>query len=651
MEARLAMTRPNRSLAFVLVCSFVFCFCPAAAQLNSQSGAQDQQRTTTRTDATEQRNGTYEQQNSANGTGDSEVAPSASYQPDDLTAGAKSTSDEGRSVRDNASDGNARDRNKPSDRPVRIDRLSEFELFVSNIAGHRVRRFGYDLLVPESRDFAAPPTTAVPSDYRINPGDELIVGLTGTVQANNLRLTVDQDGRVFIPKVGSVRVGGVPHRDLQSAIASQVARQYRQFSVSVSIGKLHGITVYVTGFAATPGSYTVSSLSTVVNAVFAAGGPAMGGSFRSIQVRRSGRLVSDFDLYEFLLKGDKTGDIVLQNGDVINIAPIGAQVAVIGSVNREAIYEVHADDTMNDVLLYAGGANTVADISRLHVLDPSLDSGWQELTPTALLSRKASRGQVLRVLSTVGIAQPSERLHSLVTISGEVARPGRYFVKPGTTLNEVVVMAGGLTSQAFPYGAVFVRDSLRKQQKANFEKALNELKITLTAQPLTSATSQGQNMAYRLSALDSLVDQLRARQIDGRLVLQSSSADRQFQGNFVLENNDELFVPSTPLSVGVYGMVNSSADFRFTPGLTVKDYVKMAGGYSRFADKGHVFVVRANGTLLGGGSANGAKAMPGDLIFIPINSERGAFWAKLRDLLSFGMQSTLTAAAVVSATK
>lgn len=651
MEARQAMTSPSRSLAFALVWCLIFGLGQASAQSRSQSGASDQQQSTRNSGGSDQQSNTYDQQNTTGNTGSGNTGASESYEPDNLNADAQAVPAEGQSDQDRISGSNARKRDNSSRRTVLEAKPSEFEEFVSKLSGRKIRRFGAELLVPESRDFSAPSTTAVPPDYRINPGDELVIGLTGSVQANNLRLTVDKEGRIFLPKVGPVRVGGVPYRDLQGVIASQVGRQYRQFRVSVSIGKLHGITVYVTGFATAPGSYTVSSLSTVVNAVLSAGGPSAGGSFRSIQVRRAGRLVANFDLYDFLLKGDNSADVVLQNGDVIFIAPSGAQVAVIGSVNREAVYEVRAGDTLNDVLLYAGGANTVADLTRLHVLDPALSNGWQEFAPVDALSQKATRGQVLRVFSTTGLAQPSQRLQSIVTISGEVLRPGRYFVKPGTTLDEVIVMAGGLTPQAYPYGAVFVRDSLRRQQKLNFEKALSELQITLTAQPLTSALARDEELRYRNSAVTALVDQLRQRRAEGRLVLQTMPTDNYVRGNLVVENNDELFIPPTPPSVGVYGLVNSSADFVFTPGLAIKDYIKLAGGYSRFADKKHLIVIRANGTVLGGNGVAGAKALPGDLIFVPVDSERGAFWAKLRDVLSFGFQGVLTAATVVSATK
>lgn len=527
----------------------------------------------------------------------------------------------------------------------------EFERFVSEITGKPVRRFGADLLVPGARDFTAPPVVSVPPDYRINPGDEIRLGLTGTVQATNLRLTVDPDGRIFVPEVGAIQVAGAPYRELQALIGRAVSRQYRDFTATVSITRLHGITIYVTGFAATPGSYTVNSLSTIVNAVLAAGGPAAGGSFRSVQLRRGGKLVADFDFYDFLLKGDKSADAVLENGDVLFVAPAGAQVAAIGSVNAEAIYEARAGDTLNDVLRYAGGVNTVADARRLHLLDPMSDRGWQELTPQDAATTPAQRGLVLRVLSGVGITQPVQRLPSLVTVGGEVNKPGRYFVQPGTTLDQVIALAGGLTDQAYPFGAVFVRDSLRRQQGYNFGKAVDELKVTLTAEPLVRYENQDKDLSARQNAVEALVRQLQDRRIEGRLVLPVTPGDRALPATFMVENNDSLIIPTRSLAVGVYGMVNSSADFRFMPGARIRDYLAMAGGFNRLADKRHVFVVRANGTLVSGRRTLDAAAVPGDLVFVPIDSQRGAFWARLKDLLGFSFQGALAAASIVAVTK
>jgi len=517
---------------------------------------------------------------------------------------------------------------------------SEFEVLVSKVVDKPLRRFGANLLVPEARDFTAPPTTTVPPDYRINPGDELLVGLTGSVEASNLRLTVDSDGRIFIPRVGAVNVAGTRYGDLQGLIASQVSRQYRNFRVAVSIGQLRGITVYVTGFAAQPGSYTVSSLSTLINAVLAAGGPSAGGSFRSIQVRRDGQLISDFDLYDLLLKGDKSADVLLQNGDVIYIAPAGAQVAVIGSVNVEAIYEARAGETTYDVLLYAGGINTVADNTRLLVLDPTKPGGWQEFTPQQIQARVASRAEIVRILPATGLAQPLLRQPALVTLSGEVARPGRYYVQPGTPLSAVVEQAGGLTSQAYPYGAVFTRDSVRETQRLSYERAIRDLDLLLTTQPLTSVSQGEQLQPTRLATVQSVVSQLMSRKPDGRLVLEVVPADRTLPGDLIVENNDTIYVPPQPITVGVFGAVPSPASFQYLQDETIGDYLRRAGGPQKLADKSQIFVVRANGTLIAQGrglfrgSVLSQKAYPGDLIFVPVDATRGEFWARFRDITS-----------------
>ena len=522
---------------------------------------------------------------------------------------------------------------------------SEFERYVSQIADKPLRRFGSSLLVPGSRDFTAPPTATIPPDYQLNPGDEIQIGLTGSVEANNLRLTIDSEGRIFVPRVGAVNVGGVRYGDLQPLIARAVSRQYRNFRVAASVGRLHGVTVYVTGFARTPGSYTVSSLSTLVNAVLAAGGPSAGGSFRSIQVRRNGHLASDFDLYDLLLKGDRSADIVLQNGDVIYIAPAGAQVAVVGSVNVEAIYEARSNETLQDMLLYAGGVNTVADDTRLLLIDPTKPGGWQQLTPPQVQTKTASRGEILRVLPAIGIAQPLVRLPALVTVSGEVERPGRYYVPPGTPLSSVLAQAGGLTQQAYVYGTVFTRDSVRQTQRQSYRRAVSDLELALNAQPLTSATQTTSFDATRMQAVQSIVDQLRQREPDGRMVLNVTPADSILPGSVVVENNDAIYVPPQPVTVGVFGAVASPASFQYVRGQTIGDYLAQAGSFQKIADKSKIFVVRANGTLIAK-SVSRQRALPGDLIFVPINATRGEFWARVRDIASALTPAIVTTAAV-----
>lgn len=518
---------------------------------------------------------------------------------------------------------------------IEISPPSEFESFVSTIVGKPLRRFGSELLVPGARGFTSPPTAAIPEDYRLNPGDEIALALAGPVQATNLRLTIDSEGRIFVPNVGPVRLGGVRYGDARTVLDSAISRQYRGFEMSATVARLGGLTVYVTGFAASPGAYSVGSLSTLVNAVLAAGGPSAGGSFRSIQLRRGGELISDFDLYDLLLRGDKSGDRVLQNGDVIYIAPTGEQVAVIGSVNSEAIFEVGPGETLSDALLYAGGVNTLADRSRLMVLDALGQSvaGWQELSAEQAQQRAAQRGDVIRVLSNAAIARPLRQQSVLVTISGEVARPGRYYFQPGTELATALAQAGGLTDEAFPYASVITRESVKLQQRQSFDRAIEDVEMVLKAQPLTSVNRAQLVHPANLTLVDSIVAQMREREPSGRLVFDLPVDAASLPAELVLENNDTIYVPPRPVTVGVFGSVPTPASFAYRSGLRIRDFVDLAGGIQKLGDKDEIFVVRANGTVVADGrSTLGAAALPGDLIFVPIEADRGEFWARLRDI-------------------
>ncbi|MBP2276071.1 polysaccharide biosynthesis/export family protein [Sphingomonas sp. PL20] len=529
-------------------------------------------------------------------------------------------------------------------------RPSEFETYVSDLAGKPLHRFGAELLTPEAGTFAAPPSVAVPGDYRLNPGDQLQLGLTGSVQAA-LRLTVDNEGRIFVPRVGAITVGGTRYADLHDVIAREVSRQYRQFNLDVTVARLRGITVYVTGFARRPGSITVSSLSTLVSAVMAAGGPSAGGSFRSLQLRRGGKLVSDFDLYDLLLKGDKTGDATLENGDVIYVAPAGDQVAVLGSVNQEAIFELAPNQTISDAIAYAGGTSTVADQARLLVLDTlGQKPGWQQLSADQARSTIVRRGAVVRVLSDLGIERPLGTQPVLITISGEVAKPGRYYVKPGTRLADVVAQAGGLSADAFPYASVITRESVKAQQRQSFDRAVKDMELLLTTQPLVSVNRAQMSSASSLSMIHSVVDQMRKREPTGRLVFDLPVNATALPGDVIVENSDSVFVPPRPVTIGVFGSVPSPASFAYHDGMSIGDFVKSAGGIQKLGDKNGVFVVRANGTVVAGGRrVLKAPALPGDLIFVPVDAARGEFWARLRDITGSLFSPLISAATIANA--
>jgi len=312
--------------------------------------------------------------------------------------------------------------------------LSEFQKFVASAAGEVLPVFGEDLFRNVPSTFAPLDLTPVPPDYAIGPGDEIRIRVWGQV---NFRadLRVDRSGEIYVPQVGGIHVAGLRFSELDQHLRSAIGRIYRNFDLNADLGQIRAIQVYMTGEARRPGVYTVSSLSTLADAVFACGGPSVEGSLRHIQLRRDGAVVTDFDLYALLLRGDKSKDVKLLPGDVIYIPPVGSQVAITGSVRNQAIYELLSTETIEDALKDAGGASTIASNARI-----SIDRTDQHQTRRAIeaafdaagLAMPLVDGDIVRILSIVPMYRKT------ITLRGNTASPGRFEWHAGMRLSDLI---------------------------------------------------------------------------------------------------------------------------------------------------------------------------------------------------------------------
>lgn len=246
----------------------------------------------------------------------------------------------------------------PMERYVRGQMTTDISLNIS--------QFGYELFSQPPTTFAPVDTASVGPDYVIGPGDEIKITLWGKVEGNYL-LVVDRDGNITIPKVGVLTVVGMNLGQLKSFIQKEISKYYKDFNINITLGNLRGIRVFVVGNAVRPGSYVVSNLSTLINALFASGGPSKTGSMRNIELKREGRTIVTFDMYDFILRGDKTKDVRLLPGDVIFIPPIGPVAAIAGSVKVPAIYELKGKTRVSELIGMAGGLLPTAFFGRVQV--------------------------------------------------------------------------------------------------------------------------------------------------------------------------------------------------------------------------------------------------------------------------------------------
>jgi protein involved in polysaccharide export with SLBB domain len=468
----------------------------------------------------------------------------------------------------------------------------------------------------------------------------------------DLRLTVDRTGSVFIPKVGRVTVSGVRNDSLQKAIELQAAKRFKGFELTVSVGRLHGIRVYVTGFAGAPGAYTLGSLSTLVNAVIAAGGPGPGGSFRSIELRRGASVVTHLDLYDLLIFGDKSRDVTLQSEDVVYIGPSYPQVAIFGSINRPGIFEIRPGETVKTLLSFAGGLNSVADGRRIMAERMSMRAQdlRQEFPMSVAGDMPLERADIVRVFSAVDFELPNGRQATLVRIDGEVNRPGDYLMPPGSKLSDLFAIAGGTTGRAFPFGTEFTRASVRKQQEEGYSRALQEFEATVTRNALTMRASSPEEVAQRSMQLDAvakLVSRLREQKPVGRIIM-AIKPDAPAFPDYYLENGDRLLIPPIPATVQVYGAVFSPGSYAFVNSTTIQQYLSLAGSVRREADRNSIFIVRADGSVRSNqqsGSVEKLEALPGDVVFVPDEMNRTTFMQDLKDVGSILFNFALGAAA------
>jgi protein involved in polysaccharide export with SLBB domain len=536
---------------------------------------------------------------------------------------------------------------------------SEFELFVRRlVAPLEIRRYGAELMLEPDDSGAADYSPLVPPDYLISAGDELVVTLWGSVDAD-LRLVVDRSGRISIPRVGPVMVAGQRYADLPAVIQRRVAQVFRNFELSVSLAQLRGVRVYVTGFVGRPGAYTVSSLATVSHALLKAGGPSAAGSFRQVQLRRGNQVLATLDLYDLMLKGERAGDLVVQAGDVVHVAAVGPQVAVVGSVNKPAIFELKAGETVTDVLRMAGGFTAVADRTRLAVerLDERSSTRIAEVTLPAGAGAPLGNGDVLRAFSAVDAALPVQRQNKRVRVEGEVNRPGEYVLPAQSSVADALAAAGGLTAAAYIFGTEFNRESVRITQQDNYDRALRDLETEMTrAATTTRATTADEAAAQQARSANvmRLVERLRAIRPNGRIVLQLPPDSRELP-NLALEDGDRIYVPPRSTTVGVFGSVFNGGSYLYHDGRSVEDYLRLAGGPTRGADERSTFVIRANGTVVsgrqtagwfGGGDLQGVSAQPGDTIFVPEEVNKTTLVQNLKDWTQILSQFGLGVAAI-----
>jgi protein involved in polysaccharide export with SLBB domain len=728
------------------------------------------------------------------------------------------------------------------------------------IGAEALQAFGYDIFEPNETGFDPQLTGPVPPDYVLGPGDTVRIQLFGNVNGI-YEIDVTRDGVLNIPEIGPVTVASLSFSEFREDVNRRVREMLIGTQVSVTMGQLRTIRIFVLGDVNRPGSYVVDSLATISSALYRSGGISRVGSLRDIHLKRGGTTTARLDLYDLFLHGDTSGDSRLQPGDVIFVSPVGPQVSVSGAVKRPAIYETRGKASIRDVIEMAGGllpqaypdgarleriesgaqrvviavdadsasagtANVLAgDLLVIPTVLPDLERAvtlaghvyragpyeWRDgmrlvdLIGTAnavkqggdldyvLIRREDPVNHSVSVVSSnlrTALAEPgsganlalqprdtvhvfnlafgrqraiqpileelllqsrigepyaevsitgqvkasgsypmepgmrvsdliraggnlAEQAYTLraevarygvvndeyrntevidvdldsilrgdvsadfllqehdnlrisklpdwdtlwaVLIEGEVKFPGEYRIRQGETLRSIVNRAGGLTDEAFPEGAIFLREALRKREQDQIETLARRLEADLTSQSLES---DGAASSEIMSTGRSLLAQLRSTEAVGRLVINlqgqtDGESMANLAGDVELREGDVLLVPKRAQEITVIGESQQNASHLYRPDLSRDDYIDLSGGLTRRADKKLIYVVRASGAIVaeGGskffGRSSSTNILPGDTIVVPLKTDRKPpleLWGSVTQIL---YQAAIAIAAVDS---
>jgi polysaccharide biosynthesis/export protein len=422
---------------------------------------------------------------------------------------------------------------------------------VDAIGAEALKPFGYNLFTQVPSTFAPTSDIPVPADYRIGPGDNLTIDLFGK-RSSQYQLVVNRNGALIVPDFGPIQVTGLSFDEVRGEILQRVSDQMIGVRASVTMGQLRSIRVFVVGDVTRAGAYTVSALSTITNALFASGGISKVGSLRNIELKRNGRTISRFDLYDLLLSGDTSKDRQLEHGDAIFVPAIGSTAAVMGEVQRPAIYELDDSATIGELIQTAGGLRPEADprVARLE----RIDAQHQRTVINLDLSDPADRNRRLQPGDMLNVPRVLDAKQA-VTLEGSVERTGAYAWREGIRLTDLL---GSL--QAFKPNADQRYVLIRR------ERAQDRRIEILSADATRAFQAKGTSEDPLLETRD-------------RVIVFSRQADRgpalaEILRELQLQSRDQTPRPT----VIINGRVRATGTYPLEGDMTVSDLIRAGGG-------------------------------------------------------------------------
>jgi protein involved in polysaccharide export with SLBB domain len=411
--------------------------------------------------------------------------------------------------------------------------------------------FGKDFFANDNISFSPNNNLSTPKNYDLGPGDELVISIWGAAE-QTYNVEVDREGNIIVPSIGPINVNGVDIDDATSKIKGALTRIYSGLSapinspykinLNVSLSATRTVQVNIIGEVEKPGTYSLSSLSTVLNALYAAGGPNYNGTFRNVRLVRNGDETIYFDLYEYLIYGVQKGNVTLRDQDVIIIEPYLSRIAINGQVKRNGFFELKDGETLNDLLKYTSGFTSSAykDVLLLE----RIEGDRKKIVEINTIN---SASEILKDGDEITVRSIIDDIQNKVEILGAVYRPGAYEYREGLTVTDLIEKAAGIMDNAFV-------------ERAIISRSLDGVSVTILPFSLADILNNG----------------------SGSIELKQNDVIRIYDKYDLVEKS----------FLAIKGAINSPKRIQYIESLTIEDLILLAGGFSNSADPSKIDVYR-----------------------------------------------------------
>jgi protein involved in polysaccharide export with SLBB domain len=500
---------------------------------------------------------------------------------------------------------------RPSSKLLKYEVIENWEKFkkLQNLE-NKSERYGLKLFNTMQSTFMPLNEPNFGSNYIIDYGDSISIDTFGSENVS-YTAAVKRDGTILINGIGSLMVAGLNFEQVADLISKKYEMAFIGIDVVVNLSSIRDINVLVTGSVLFPGIYTLSGNSNILQALNMVGGINENGTLRNVVLKRKGQDDINIDLYDALLNGDLENIPFLMSGDSIHIGPVKNLVRAGYGFNKVAVFELIEDESLNDLVEYAGGLLNESEKKYLKVVRFEDDRFVSyEINQNEFSSFK---------ISNLDSVYADKEAIGTVKISGNVKHPGKYSISSSDRILDLINRSGGYTDAAYPFGGSLHRESAKNLETNFANKSYQNLITFIASNPSTIGNGSGEGLGFLLS-------ELKEHEPTGRVIveLNQSKLKGNIQDNIYLADGDEIYIPSYSSNVFIFGEVGNPGSVLFKEGETMKDYINRSGGLTRYSSKDSIFIVSPNGETkkvhvsgLRNYLSTEAEIYPGSVIYIP----------------------------------